>query len=59
MFQLAIHPVHAHRAPVPEEEPLPGEEPVPEDDPAPHPNPEIKDPPIVPVKSHAINRTSM
>lgn len=36
--------LHAHRAPVPEEEPLPGEEPAPEDDPTPHPDPVVREP---------------
>lgn len=43
-----MHPmgtaVHAHRAPIPEEEPLPGEEPAPEDEPAPHPDPVVREP---------------
>ena len=36
--------LHAHRAPIPEEEPLPGEEEPPEEDSVPHPDPVIREP---------------
>lgn len=36
--------IHAHRAPMPDEEPLPGEVPPSENDPIPNPDPVVREP---------------
>lgn len=36
--------LHAHRAPIPEEEPLPGDLPLPDEDPVPNPDPVVREP---------------
>ncbi len=57
-FSLAAWTIHAHRAPIPEEDPLPGESPSPdEEEPPPHPDP-VLDPPNDPLSKPLIARAN-